>query len=327
MHYQNLIVFLIACALAMLLVKLLGAKKLREREERKALSHDHSHEDHDHGHHGHGHGLGKLKHDHSSGVFSIDYYAYISAMREWNPAFKVFFSLLVLVLCIIFNSIYVSLFVLITMGFIIVYRGKIPFHQYFSTLTIPIVFVIVGSITIAIGFSREPIGEFNFHLFFFYIYTSKESLMKMANLMLKAMGAVSALYLMTLSTPSGEIISVMRKVHVPKLFVELMSMIYRYIFVIMETQKKMKDSAESRLGYVDYKTAIKSFTGTASNLLVVSLKKANAYYDALVSRGYNGELLFLERKKALDTEQIVLGCSYILLMCGVFFASRIPPVI
>ena len=57
---------------------------------------------------------------------------------------------------------------------------------------------------------------------------------------------------------------------------------------------------------------------------MVSLKKANAYYDALVSRGYTGELLFLERKKALDSEQIVLGCTYILLMCGLFIACRMP---
>ena len=271
---------------------------------------------HDHHHHG------KIKHDHNSGVFSIDYYAYISAIREWNPMFKVFFSLAVLIMCIAMNSIYVSLFILVTMGYLTVVRGRIPLHQYISTLTIPIVFVVVGSLTIALNFARTPIGEINIPLGFCYIYTSRADLFRMFNLMAKAMAAVSALFMMTLSTPSGEIISVLRKVHVPKLFVELMNMIYRYIFVITETYKKMHDSAESRLGYVDYRTSLKSFSGTASNLLVVSLKKANAYYDALVSRGYDGELRFLEREKKMDSEQITLGIVYIACVVLLFIVQK-----
>ena len=92
---------------------------------------------HEHHHHG------KIKHDHNSGVFSIDYYAYISAIRDWNPMFKVFFALTVLVVCIAMDSLYVSLFILVTMGYLTVVRGRIPLHQYISTLTIPIVFVVV----------------------------------------------------------------------------------------------------------------------------------------------------------------------------------------
>lgn len=272
--------------------------------------------DHDH-HHRH-----KFKHDHNSGVFSIDYYAYISAIRDWNPVFKVSFSLAVLIATIAMNSIYVSLFVIIVMGFLTVKRGRIPFHQYYSTLTIPIVFVIVGSLTIALSFAKQPLGQYNLNLGWFYIYTSDADLLRMANLMAKAMGAVSALFMMTLSTPSGEIISVMRKAHIPKLFVELMNMVYRYIFVIMETNRKMHDSAESRLGYVDYKTSVKSFSGTASNLLVVSLKKANAYYDALVARGYDGDLRFLEKEKKMDREQIVLCICFFLCMGLIFAAER-----
>lgn len=275
-----------------------------------------SHHDHDHKH------KHKLGHSHDSGVFSIDYYAYISAIRDWNPMFKVFFSLAVLIMVIAMDSLYVSLFVLITMGFLTVVRGRIPLHQYWSTLTIPVVFVLVGSLTIALSFARQPLGQYNLHLGFFYIYTNDADLLRMVNLMAKAMAAVSALYMMTLSTPSGEIISVMRKIHMPKLFVELMNMIYRYIFVIMETNRKMHDSAESRLGYVDYRTSVKSFSGTASNLLVVSLKKANAYYDALVSRGYDGELRFLEKEKKLDREQIVLGSVYILCVAALFAMQK-----
>ena len=306
--------FILMLVLALGMAALIRSKSPRpEPAAKESADHDHDH-DHKHKH--------KLGHSHDTGVFSIDYYAYISAIREWNPMFKVFFALAVLIAVIVMDNLYVSLFVLITMAVLTVVRGRIPLHQYYSTLTIPIVFVIVGSLTIALSFARQPLGEYNLNLGAFYIYTSKADLYRMVCLMAKAMGAVSALFMMTLSTPSGEIISVLRKVHVPKLFVELMNMIYRYIFVIMETNRKMHDSAESRLGYVDYRTSVKSFSGTASNLLVVSLKKANAYYDALVSRGYDGELRFLERDKKLDKEQIVLGIAYFLCLAVLFAVQK-----
>ena len=306
--------FLVMLALALgVTVLIRSMSPLRAHASQTGADHDHD-QDHKHKH--------KLGHSHDSGVFSIDYYAYISAIRDWNPMFKVFFALTVLILVIALDSLYVSLFVLITMAYLTIVRGRIPLHQYISTLTIPIVFVLVGSLTIALSFARQPLGQYNLHLGFFYIYTNDADLLRMVNLMAKAMAAVSALFMMTLSTPSGEIISVMRKVHMPKLFVELMNMIYRYIFVIMETNRKMHDSAESRLGYVDYRTSVKSFTGTASNLLVVSLKKANAYYDALVSRGYDGELRFLEKEKKLDKEQAVLGIVYILCIAALFAMQK-----
>ena len=42
-----------------------------------------------------------------------------------------------------------------------------------------------------------------------------------------------------------------------------------------------------------YKRQCKSFALIAGNLFLVSLQKANAYYDALLSRGYDGKLEFL----------------------------------
>lgn len=263
--------------------------------------------------HFHGH-----KHE---GIYSIDYYAYLSKIRNWNPTFKVIISMLALLFCIIADNLYVSLFLIITMGYLIVGKGGLPFREYISCMTIPIAFLIMGSIAIALGISVNPVGEYRINCHWFYIYTSQAAIVKTVNLMAKAMGAVSAMYMMTLSTPTGEIISVFRKMHVPKLIVELMNMTYRFIFIIMEVQCNMKNSARSRLGYVDLKTSFYSFGSTASNLLVVSLKKANAYYDAMESRCYNGQLLFLEEEKKVESKQIAAAIVYALILMGIYIVT------
>ena len=74
------------------------------------------------------------------------------------------------------------------MGYLTVVIGELEFDHYISMMTIPIVFMVVGAITIAIGYSLKPIGEYNLHVFnLFYIYWSKKSLMQAAVLILKAL--------------------------------------------------------------------------------------------------------------------------------------------
>ena len=253
-------------------------------------------------HHHHHRSVG---HKHGGSVLSVDYYAYASHMRSWNATFKIIFSMLCLLLCLILNNIYVSIAVILIMGYMTVVIGGLELDHYISMLLIPIVFLLFGSAAIAVGFSWNPVGQYNLNVFgWFYIYCSQASLWKASGLIFKALGAVSALYMMTLTTPLSELIVVLRKAHIPKVIIELMNMIYRYIFIMLDTHSRMKNSAEARLGYVDFKTSCYSFGQVASNLLIVSLKRGTDYYNALESRCYNGDLQFLEEEKPIRKNQV-----------------------
>lgn len=70
-----------------------------------------------------------------------------------------------------------------------------------------------------------------------------------------------------------------------------MYLIYRFIFVLSDTHSQMKQAAVSRLGTCDFRTSCRTFGSTAGNLLVASLKKADTYYDSLLSRCYDGDQL------------------------------------
>ncbi|NME84248.1 cobalt ECF transporter T component CbiQ [Clostridium sp. SM-530-WT-3G] len=242
-------------------------------------------------------------------------------MKNVNPKLKIIFAILSLIICILADNIYVSLFISLTMGIITVYIGGISFHDYISLLTIPIGFMIMGSIAIAVGFSTKPIGQYNLNLHIFYIYSSNENIIKTLKVILKAFGAVSSLYMMTLSTNTSEIISSLRSIRIPKIIIELMNLIYRFIFILIDVQCKMKNSAQSRLGYVDFKTACYSFGSTVGNLLIVSMKKANAYYEAMESRCYDGEMNFLEEDKKIKFKHIVGFIAYFICVAIVWIIS------
>jgi cobalt/nickel transport system permease protein len=274
-----------------------------------------------HTHGGGAHGHRHIRHKHGSWV-SIDYFAYSSKIRGWNAMFKVLLSLVTIILCITLNNVYVSVVVILAMAFLVIEVGGLTFHDYLSVLSIPLSFILISVIAIILDFAGHPIGRYSLNLGFTYLYTTPAMLENGIHLMLKIIASISALQLMILTTPSTEIISVLRKTHVPQGFIDLMNMIYRYIFILLEVFAKMKDSAESRLGYRCFKTACFTFGQVASNMLVLSLKKAGAYYDAMEARCYDGELRFLEEEKKAEIRQIIPAAAFILYLLLLWFLTR-----
>ncbi|MGM9613649.1 MAG: cobalt ECF transporter T component CbiQ [Butyricicoccus sp.] len=247
-------------------------------------------------------------HSHAhNGVHSIDYFAYTSRLSGWNPTFKVVFSAVSLVICIAADNLFVSVFFVVVMMALIVGRGGLPMHDYLALLSIPVFFMAVSGLTIAFNIARTAHGEYGWDFGLFYLYTSRESLWYALSLTCKALGAVSAMYFMTLTTPACEIVSVLRRAHMPKLIIELMYLIYRFIFILLDVYGRMREAAESRLGYRDFRTSCKSFGGTVGNMLVLSMRKAGTYYDAMLSRCYQGEMQFLEPEKPACARQYVLA--------------------
>lgn len=261
-------------------------------------------------------------HKHGEKVFSIDMYAYHSKINSWNPSLKVALAVIMLMLCILFDNLYVSGLVVLLSAFVTVGLGKMPLREYMKLLSVPVAFLVVGSVVIAFNLAGTEQGLAGVWLPFGYLFVTQDSLNTVMHLWGKAFGGLSAMFMMSLSTPSGEIFSVLRKVKVPQLVIELMNMIYRFIFVMIDTFSRMNNSAESRLGYTDWRTALHTFGHITSNLLVVSLKKGSNYYDAMESRCYDGELVFWETEKKITSAQIAYSLGIIGILVAAFMITK-----
>lgn len=259
---------------------------------------------------------------HSHGVTSIDFYACQSRLRRWNGCYKVCSVAVILAVCLVLDNPWASVLVILTMGLINLRGNGVSLCIYLGLLKIPIAFLMLGSLAVAFGISSYPVGSMSISLHWFYLYITRETLIKALQLFLRAMGAVSVLYLLALSTPASELAAVLRSMHMPKLLTELMHMIYRFIFILMDVQQDMKTAAVSRLGDTDFKTSCTTFGQIGGNLLILSLKKANTYYDAMVSRGYEGDFPIWEEQKSVKVWQIILLGLYIGVLLAVAVISK-----
>lgn len=255
--------------------------------------------------------------------FPIDYYAYNSAIRNWNTGYKMLFALASIITVILADNIFISVYTFFFMGFINTFIAKLSIKEYLKAVQIPFLFILLGSIAIGTGFSKTAMGTINLDIGITYIYFTKESILLMLNIILKAYSAASAMYLVTLSSPAGEIITTLKKLRLPGIFIELMYLVYRYIFILSEEVHKMRNASVARLGYINSRASFKSFSMMASNLLIVSLKNSRNYYNAMEARCYNGSLEFYNEKKELSKLQLFLFLTYFLLLIAGWLAYTI----
>ena len=132
----------------------------------------------------------------------IDYFAYHSPFRKYSAMSKFIFTMTLLLLCLYFNNIAISCYIIVTMLLINVLKNNIKLYDYIVMLSIPFVFVFFGCIAIAIEIHFEN------HII---IYVTKQTVLKSICVMARTFGAVSILYFFTLSTPIYQIVFVFLK--------------------------------------------------------------------------------------------------------------------
>lgn len=224
-------------------------------------------------------------------MLNIDDFAYRSKLKKKDPIEKILFSLITLGVCIWADEILISVIVMCVMGWVSVYKGGTPLFAFVKLLLLPMAFLIIGVATIAITYSTDKTA------FLISIPSAKGymgatalGLSAATNLFFKALGASSCLYYLSLSTPLVDLLHACIRIKVPKLMVELMGLIYRFIFVLLETAEKIYTGQNSRLGYSSLRAGYRSMGTLVASLFIRAYKRSDELYTALEARGYDGEL-------------------------------------
>ena len=251
-------------------------------------------------------------------MIDIDSYAYTSKLISINPVEKFLFAILTMFSCLYCDSLYISIFLVLLMGFITTLKGGIPFCFYIKLMILPFSFLILAVITIAINVVNGSTGIlFSFKILGSNIGATKSSALFALGLIFKSLAAVSCLYFLSLSTPMTDILYVLKRLRVPKLIIELMHLIYRFIFIMLNSMQMIVTAQTSRLGYSNSKIAFRSVAQLISSVFMKSYIRSQDIYSALESRGYEGELSVLEEEYGYKIGNIVLIILFQVVLIGI----------
>ena len=204
------------------------------------------------------------------------------------------------------------------MIYITLFKGGMKGKKYFPLFLIPMTFLIVGTLTIMI--TKIPFE--NAYLLGFslggdtYGFTV-DSLLLGINLILKSLAAVSAMYFLALTTPLKDILFVLKKWKIPSVIIELMELIYRFIFIVYSESRKIYVAQASRMGYSTFRNSIKSLGTLGSMLFLRGFKRSDRIFNALESRGYNGNIVLLADEYEKSSGALIYLIFWVVLIIGV----------
>lgn len=253
-------------------------------------------------------------------MLEIDKLCYTSGLRYCNAGEKCFFSLVSILLCIGSRSIWAALAVLAVTTILSVTKGHISFSRWMHFLALPFAFLLLSTLAILVNISNTPLDAFAVSIGSFYLTGSKEGILLALQLILTALASVSCLYFLSFHTPVTDILAVLESCHIPRTLIELMMLTYRFIFLLLETASFMMLAQDSRLGNKNLRTAIKSRGLLASTLFIRSMHQAEALYDSMEARCYDGQIRVLKeshppRPKELAAIFLFEAFLTILILC------------
>lgn len=116
--------------------------------------------------------------------------------------------------------------------------------------------------------------------------------------------SISLVILVTATTPWTKLLAALRSLGVPRIFVLVIGMAYRYIFLLLETLTEMYEARQSRtVGAVRHDKTAREFVGaSAGALLGKAGHLSEEVHQAMTARGYRGNprLLDVLRFRRLD---------------------------
>ena len=259
---------------------------------------------------------------HSGGVRMLDTLAANSGLRSVSPGLKTAFSVLVLLLCVGAADALVGIAVAASMAALMWLLGKVTPGRIFQLLRIPMVFLVVSCAVILLEPGRGSFGIWQLQVGNLWLCVTRDSLHRAVTLFFQAMGAVTCLYFLSTSTPMPQLIEVLHRCHVPQLVIELMYLIYRYLFVLLDVQQKLTTAASARLGYAGVRRSVSTAGRVSGALLSSSFRRSSLCFDAMESRGYDGRLAFLSHTPPLRWEHLLAAFAYVLALLGLILVRK-----
>ena len=231
--------------------------------------------------------------DHSNISAQIDSYAYTNNLARTSPTSKILFAASMLLLSVLSPSPIVPVTVFVVSALLIVAIARIHVRFYFDLLIYPIAFAALSCIMIALFFGNgTPLFQVAFPWFKWIIYDNGITTAFIT--FFRVVGAVSAMFTLVLTTSMTDVFISLRKIHIPKIFIEISLLIYRYIFVFMEVSAKMSIAQKMRLGRAGWMSRIRSTSFLAANLFIRTLEQGERTFVAMSARGYDGNIRVLE---------------------------------
>ena len=237
----------------------------------------------------------------------IEQFVYSNKLRDTHPIERVLFALLTMVMALVIKDWKIHILIISIMFLFLIFRAGIKASVILKLLSIPLGFLLIGVFTIALQISSSGLDYLiSFTVGKYFIGITETSLISAVNTLTVSLSAVSCLYFLALTTPMVEIIYVLQLIKIPETIIELMVIIYRFIFVFINTAFSIYYAQQARYGHSSFSKSLRSFAVLFANLWGKAFFKSKNLLQSLESRGFEGNIRVLNPEYKFSLKNILI---------------------
>lgn len=263
----------------------------------------------------------------------IDALAYTNRLRSLPPEPKLGFAIALFLMGYLAPA-FIQLTIALWLAVWVVGYARIPAGIYLKLVAVPMSFWLVSlpALVIEVSFNPNPAeveldAVLGMPIAGVYLYLSRQGLAQATTVLTRAIALISCLYFILLTVPFVEILRVLKRLGCPSLLTELLSLMYRFIFLLTETVFELVNAQRSRLGYGNWRSQMRSLSLVVGQLLRRTLENYRQVALGLNARGFNGELRVWHTRRYRSNwrygSEAIGGCCLLLLLIGWHYVNGI----
>jgi cobalt/nickel transport system permease protein len=175
--------------------------------------------------------------------------------------------------------------------------ARVPARTFGRAVRLPLAFVAVGALTAVVTVDGGGLGW------------APDAAARAASLAGHALAGSAAVLLLATTTPMSDLLPALRRLRVPDAVVEVASVVYRLLFVLLDSLRTIREAQAARMGYSSVRRSYRSSAALAAAVLTRSWDRARRMQEGLAGRGMETGLRVLP--EVLPSSRAFLACSVV----------------
>ncbi|NHA67304.1 cobalt ECF transporter T component CbiQ [Phycicoccus flavus] len=237
---------------------------------------------------------------------AIDDAAWGNRWRQRSTAEKALLALGLLVLAVTSREVVTGAAVLVLAVGCALVGARVPWRTYLRVVLAPLSFVVLGAASVAVTVGARPDGAL---LALGPVAVTDGTLTTAGQVLARALAATSAMALLATTTPVSDLLTGMRRLRVPEVVVDVAEVMYRFVFLLLDTVATVREAQTARLGYATGPAARRSLGMLGSAVLRQAWTRAQRLDAGLAGRGGSGPLRTLPALRPVSVPFVAVTCT------------------
>ncbi|SFL53996.1 cobalt ECF transporter T component CbiQ [Geodermatophilus ruber] len=228
-------------------------------------------------------------------TLAVDDAAWGSAWRRRAPGDKLLLSAGLVVCALLLPAWPGSLLVGLTAVVLALGPARVPARTFGRAVRWPLAFVAVGALTAVVTVDGGGLGW------------APDAAARAGSLVGHALAGSAAVLLLATTTPMSDLLPALRRLRVPAAVIEVASVTYRLLFVLLDSLRTIREAQAARMGYSSLRRTYRSSGALAAAVLTRSWDRAGRLQEGLAGRGLETGLRVLP--EALPSSRAFLAAT------------------